>query len=284
MRSPMRAGLPVLYPLCMFVLGCQVVATTGPTTIKYARFQVGKTVAYGVVEGDAVRQISGDPFGEWRSTGTVYPLDELKLLPPVRPGKVLALAGNYVSHLGDEHPRPEHPEVFFKVPSCIIGPGESVVIPKHSSEVHLEAEMVIVIGRRAKNVPEEEALKYVLGVTCGNDISARDWQSKDRQWWRAKGTDTFGPCGPFIVSGIDYDDLLLQSRLNGEIKQSQRTSDMVFSVPQTVSWISRHVTLEPGDLIYTGTPGKTPAIRPGDVLDIELEQVGVLRNGVVAEP
>ncbi|UCD30606.1 MAG: fumarylacetoacetate hydrolase family protein [Planctomycetota bacterium] len=251
---------------------------------KYVRFHKGQTTAYGIVEGGMVRQLDGDLFGTWYKTEKTYPLKVVKLLVPTRPTKVLALAGNYLTHLGSEDPRPEHPEAFFKVPSCLIAQGENVVIPKHTSVVHLEAEMVVVIGKRAKNVPESESLKYVLGITCGNDISARDWQSNDRQWWRAKGTDTFGPCGPYIVSGINYDNLLLQSRLNGEVKQSQRTSDMIFNVSEIVSWISRHVTLEPGDLIYTGTPGKTPAIKPGDLLEIELEGVGVLKNPVVAEP
>jgi 2-keto-4-pentenoate hydratase/2-oxohepta-3-ene-1,7-dioic acid hydratase in catechol pathway len=119
-------------------------------------------------------------------------------------------------------------------------------------------------------------------VTCGNDVSARDWQKGDLQWWRAKGSDTFGPCGPYIVSGLNYDDLLLTLRLNGEVKQKQRTSDLIHGVAAIVSWISRHVTLEPGDLIYTGTPGETTAMKPGDVVEVELEGVGVLRNGVEA--
>jgi 2-keto-4-pentenoate hydratase/2-oxohepta-3-ene-1,7-dioic acid hydratase in catechol pathway len=217
--------------------------------VKYARFRIGDVEAYGIVQGDRVYRIEGDLFGAWKKTDEAYALEDVTLLAPTRPSKVLALAGSYLTHLGEEHPRPDNPEVFFKVPSCIIGPGESIVHPSRSSEVHLEAEMVIVIGKRAKNVSEEKAMACVLGVTCGNDISARDWQENDRQWWRAKGTDTFGPCGPFIVSGIDYDDLLLQSRLNGKVIQSQRTSDLLFNVAEIVSWISRHVTLEPGDLV-----------------------------------
>ena len=131
-------------------------------------------------------------------------------------------------------------------------------------------------------MPQAKALDHVLGITCGNDVSARDWQRGDRQWWRAKGSDTFGPCGPFILSGVDYSDLLITLRLNGQIKQQQRTRDMIHGVAETVSWISRHVTLEPGDLIFTGTMGKTSAIKPGDVVEVEIEGVGVLKNPVKA--
>ena len=253
----------------------------GKKVTKYARFQVGDLAAYGIVEGDRVRQIDGDPFGPWRPTDKTYALAEVKLLVPTQPTKILACAGNYKSHLGDAPAHP-HPEFFFKVPSCLIAVGQSIVIPKGTEEVHYEGELVIVIGKRAKNVPADRALDHVLGVTCGIDVSARDWQQGDVQWWRAKGTDTFGPCGPWIVSGINYDDLLLQLRLNGEVRQKERTSNMEHGVGAVVSWASRHVTLEPGDLIFTGTPGKTSAIQPGDVVEVELEDIGVLRNPVRA--
>jgi 2-keto-4-pentenoate hydratase/2-oxohepta-3-ene-1,7-dioic acid hydratase in catechol pathway len=196
------------------------------------------------------------------------------------------VALNYKSHLGpaDDRPLPLYPELFFKPPSCLIAQGENIIIPAGTTNVHYEGEMVIVIGRRAKNVPRDRALDYVLGVTCGNDISARDWQKKDIQWWRAKGADTFGPCGPVVVSGLNYDDLLLQLRVNGEVRQKQRTSDMIQKVGDIASFASRHVTLEPGDLIYTGTPGQTTALEPGDVVEVDLEGVGILRNRVVAAP
>ena len=251
---------------------------------KYVRFQCGDVVSYGVVEGDQIRKIDGDLFGQWTLGNRTYPSRAVKLLvPSPHPSKVIAAAGNYKSHLGEDRETPEHPKFFFKVPSCLIADGENVVIPKTSHDVHFEAELVIVIGKRATKVSEGRALDYVLGVTCGNDISARYWQRNDGQWWRAKGSDTFGPCGPVIAAGIDYNDLLMRLRLNGEVKQEQSTRDMVHNVSQIVSWASMHVTLEPGDLIYTGTPGKTSTIRPGDVLEVELEKVGVLTNPVVAE-
>lgn len=142
--------------------------------------------------------------------------------------------------------------------------------------------MVVVIGKRASKVPVERAKEYVLGVTCGNDVSARDWQQGDVQWWRAKGCDTFGPCGPVVTVGCNYDNLLLTTRVNGEVRQQQRTKDLIHNVAMIVSFASMHITLEPGDLIYTGTPGKTEEIRPGDIVEVELEGVGTLRNPVQA--
>lgn len=277
-----RTVVPALLTAVFAVLLCTPNGLTAEKEVtKYARFSVNGRVSYGIVEGDRVRKMAGDPFSGGKPTDTTYSLSQVQLLVPTEPSKVLACAGNYKSHLGDAPPHP-HPEFFFKVPSSLIACGEEIVIPKGTEVVHYEGELVIVIGKRAKNVSEDQALDYVLGVTCGNDISARDWQKNDVQWWRAKGSDTFGPCGPWIVSGINYDDLLLQLRLNGEVRQEQRTSQMEHGVAAIVSWASRHVTLEPGDLIFTGTPGKTSAIKPGDVLEVRLEGVGALVNTVRA--
>lgn len=253
--------------------------------VKFARFRAGDVVSYGIVEGETVRRIEGDLFGEWKKTNKTYPLSGVKLLVPTDPKHVVAMAGNYKSHLKEAEipPKFQIPQPFFKTPACLLPNGEDIVIPVGTDDVHYEAEMVIVIGKRAKDVSEDEALDYVLGVTCGNDVSARDWQKNDVQWWRAKGSDTFGPCGPYIVSGLNYDDLLLQLRLNGEVKQKQRTRDLIHPVPKIVSFISAHLTLEPGDLIFTGTPASTSAIKPGDRVEVELEGVGVLANGVAAD-
>jgi len=260
------------------------VLSADKTITKYARFKIGNTVAYGVVNGNQITQISGTPFGKWSKTDKTYSLKDVKLLVPTQPSKVIAMAGNYKSHLINATipPKFQIPQPFFKAPSCLIAQGEDIVIPPGTEVVHYEAELVIVIGKRAKNVSKEKALEYILGVTCGNDVSARDWQKNDVQWWRAKGSDTFGPCGPVIVSGLDYDNLRLQLRLNGEVKQDQRTKDFIHDISSMVSFTSKFVTLEPGDLIYTGTPGNTSPIKPGDVVEVELEGVGVLKNGVVA--
>lgn len=255
------------------------VAAADKEATKYVRFQAYATRAYGIVEGDRVRQLDGDPFGPAKPTTTLHKLSEVKLLPPSCPTKILAAIGNYQSHMGGK-PAPSEPQFFFKPLSCLRASGETIVIPPGTKIVQPEGELVIVIGKRAKDVPVEQAKQYIFGVTCGNDVSARDWQKADPQWWRAKGSDTFGPCGPFVVSGINYDDLLLTVRVNGEVRQQQRTCDLIHSVAKLVSFASRHVTLEPGDLIFTGTPGKTADIKPGDVVEVELEGVGVLRNPV----
>ena len=261
-----------------------------PKSQKYLRYQVGETISYGLIEGDRVRQLKGDLFARPQPTETTHALKDLKILPPTIPTQVLALAGNYKSHLADAviPPKFQIPQPFFKSPSCLIPTGESIVIPKDSpGPVHYEAELVIVIGKKCRKVSKDEALDYVFGVTCGNDVSERYWQNdmenKDVQWWRAKGSDTFGPVGPYIATGLNYDDLRLQLRLNGDTKQDERTSQFIQDVPTTVSFISKHITLHPGDLIFTGTPGKTEAIKPGDIVEVELEGVGVLKNSVTAE-
>lgn len=249
---------------------------------RLVRFQHEGTTAFGVLDGDRVVQLEGDLFGARRRTDRSYSLDSVKLLVPVEPSKVLAAALNYKSHLGDRTP-PANPEFFFKPPSCLIADGEPIVLPSGSSDVHYEAELVIVIGRRARNVPLEAALEYVLGITCGNDVSARDWQEGDIQWWRAKGADTFGPVGPVVASGLDYDNLAIEGRLNGEVKQKSNSNDLLFGVAELVSFASRHTTLEPGDLIFTGAPGTTSPLSAGDVFEVEIEGVGVLSNPVKGE-
>ena len=253
---------------------------------KFARFQLDKSAAYGVVEGEVIHEIAGNLFGDWKRTGKTHPLAGVKLLPPTRPGKVLAMAGNYRSHHPGQTVDPKFavPQLFLKPSSCLIPHGASIVLPKGTTNVHHEAELVVVIGKRARNVPKEKAPDHVFGVTCGNDISARDWQKGDVQWWRAKGSDTFGPCGPFVVTGLNYGDLDLQMRVNGEVRQHQRTRDLIHNVAAIVSFASRHMTLEPGDLIYTGTPGESTQIKPGDVCEVEIEGIGVLRNKVIAAP
>jgi len=268
--------------------GNRCLAATAATE-RFLRFEKEGVIAYGQLEDEGrVRKLSGDLFGTWKKTRKVYRLDEVKVLPPTVPTQVLALAGNYLSHhdLTAVPPKFQIPQPFLKSPSCLIGAGEAVVIPADARDVHFEAELVIVIGKKARNVPKERAMDYVFGVTCGNDISERYWQNdemdKDVQWWRAKGADTFGPVGPFIARGLDYGNLLLRLRQNGEIKQEERTQRLIHDLPTLVSFLSRYVTLQPGDLIYTGTPGTTSAIKPGDTLEVELEGVGVLRNPVVA--
>ena len=189
---------------------------------------------------------------------------------------------NYKSHLGGR-PQPAQPEIFLKPLSALQDPDEPIVTPRDATDMHYEGELVVVIGKSVKNASREEAEAAIFGVTCGTDVSERNWQhgaGKDLQWWRAKGSDTFASFGPAIATGIDYSKLQLTTRLNGEIVQQQYTSDLVFDCPAIVSRISGWVTLNPGDVIYTGTPGSTKKMSPGDVVEVELEGVGVLRNPV----
>jgi 2-keto-4-pentenoate hydratase/2-oxohepta-3-ene-1,7-dioic acid hydratase in catechol pathway len=247
----------------------------------FVRFEGGGGVSYGVLQGDRVRPVRGDIFGDYELQADAIPLSSVRLLAPVVPSKVIAVGLNYQSHLGAREPDP-YPGLFAKYPTSLVGPGEAIVRPPDSGNLHYEGEMVVVIGKEARNVPEEDAADYVFGVTAGNDVSERDWQSGDLQWLRAKASDTFGPVGPVIARGLNHNDLLLQTRVNGEVRQSERTADLLFDVEAIVSYVSRYVTLFPGDIIFTGTPGSTQALEPGDVVEVELEGVGVLRNPVVA--
>ena len=255
----------------------QVQALAQTPVKRYVRYSQGNTVSYGVLDGDSVRELKGDLFAKPTETGRVIKLADVRLLAPCQPSKVIAVGLNYKSHLG-ERPAAAYPGLFAKLPTSIVGPDASIVAPEDALDLHFEGELVVVIGRRAKNVSAADAPQYVFGVTAGNDVSERAWQKNDLQWFRAKASDTFGPLGPSIVTGLNYGDLLLQTRVNGVVLQSQRTKDLIFDVPAIVSYISRFVTLEPGDVIYTGTPGSTRAMKPGDV--VEVEGIGVLRNRV----
>ncbi|MBM3775040.1 MAG: fumarylacetoacetate hydrolase family protein [Acidobacteria bacterium] len=249
---------------------------------KYVRFRKGSLTSHGILEGDTIREIQGSLFGAYRESGAKYRLSEVKLLYPVEPTKILALAGNYRSHLGNRPPAP-HPEIFYKPPSALQNPEDPIVIPKDATNVHFECELVVVIGKRASRLSVAEARDAIFGVTAGNDISEREWQNgpkKDVQWWRAKGADTFAPLGPAVVRGIDYGKLTIQTRLNSNVMQKDSTAHLVHDCPTTVSFISHYVTLMPGDLIFTGTPGTTAKMNPGDVVEVEIEGIGILRNRV----
>ncbi len=247
--------------------------------IRYVRYSAKGKPCYGILDGETIRELEGNFLEEVVPTGTTLPLREVSLLPPCEPSKVLAIGRNYKSHLGDRTPL-LYPGVFIKLPSCIIATGETIVIPEGATDLHHEAELVIVIGKTASKVSKEDAPDYIFGITAGNDVSERVWQKNDVQWFRAKASDTFGPLGPAIVQGLNYDDLLVECRINGEVVQSQRTRDLLFPVDTIVSYVSQYVTLFPGDIIYTGTPGKTRAMKPGDKVEVEIEGVGTLQNTV----
>ena len=249
---------------------------------RYVRFLSDAGAAYGLVEGDTIRELRGSLLDSPSETGAAYPLSSRKLLCPCEPGKIVAVGRNYRSHLGNRT-FPRHPEIFYKPLSSLQDPDGPIVIPPDATDVHYEGELVLVVGKRVKDVPREQALSAIFGATCGNDVTERNWQygeGKDVQWWRAKGSDTFAPVGPMIVTGLDWDNLLLQTRVNGETVQNERTADFIFDCATMVSWISRWVTLLPGDLIFTGTPGATKPLSAGDVVEVEIEGIGTLRNPV----
>lgn len=274
----MRMLLPKMAWLVIPVLFATVL-NSAAKSVKYVRYSQGGRVAFGILEGDTIRELNGNFLAGGAATGKTVRMADVRLLAPVEPSKVIAVGLNYKTHLG-ERPSAAYPGLFAKLPTCIIGTDEPIVFPPEAGEVHYEGEMVIVIGRKAKNVSEADAPKYIFGITCGNDVSERRWQKADLQWFRAKASDTFGPLGPAVVTGLNYNDLQVTTRLNGEVRQSQRTTDLIFSVPVIVSYISRFVTLLPGDVIYTGTPGTTAAMKPGDVVEVEVEGVGILRNKI----
>jgi 2-keto-4-pentenoate hydratase/2-oxohepta-3-ene-1,7-dioic acid hydratase in catechol pathway len=261
-----------------------VPAQPGPQ--KYARFRAGNRTAFGMVQGESIAEFDGGLFGARKPNGKTHKISSIQLLYPVEPTKVLALARNYRSHLNSGKsaaPEPKRPEIFYKPLTCLQHPGHPIVLPADSTDVHFECELVIVIGKRAQNVAKADAHRYIFGITAGNDVSERQWQNgpdKDIQWWRAKGSDTFGPLGPYVVSGLDYSNLTIQTRLNGKVMQKDSTSMLIFDVPTMVSFASKYVTLEPGDLIFTGTPGSTSKMKNGDVCEVELDGVGVLKNPV----
>ena len=250
--------------------------------MKIARYLAHGQVSYGSVEGDMVKQLSASPFEQYTITDHVHPLSEVKLLAPCVPTKILAIGLNYSSHLHDR-PGPTEPMVFYKTPTSLIGPEDTIVRPKDTERLDEEAELVVVIKDRCRNVSEAQSMQHVLGYTCGNDVSARDWQSEDRNWWRAKSADTFSPAGPYIVTDLDPRDVRVSARINGKEVQSESTRYLIFDVPAIVAYTSRFVTLEPGDMIYTGTPGEPGEMKDGDVCEIEIEGIGVLRNPVKLE-
>jgi 2-keto-4-pentenoate hydratase/2-oxohepta-3-ene-1,7-dioic acid hydratase in catechol pathway len=249
---------------------------------RYVRYEHDGATSYGVLEGETIHQLGGDVFGSHERTGATVALGDVTLLPPSEPKKVVAAGLNYRSHLGGATPA-EYPGLFDKHATSLIGHEAEITYYEDATNLHFEGEMVLIIGKVTSNVSVEDAPDHIFAVAPGNDISERVWQSNDLQWFRAKGADTFGPVGPVMARGVDYNDLLLQTRVNGQVMQSQRTRDLLFDSAYLVSYASRYVTLEAGDMIFTGTPGATSAMQPGDVVEIELEHVGVLRNTIGAK-
>lgn len=231
-----------------------------------------------------VGPVEGSLFGEFRRLEATIPQDEVRLLAPVQPSKIICVGRNYAAH-AREHDAdvPEIPLLFFKPPSSVIGLGEKIVLPPQSQQVEHEAEMVAVIGKRGRWIPPEEAQDYVLGYTIGNDVTARDLQRQDDQWTRAKGFDTFCSLGPWIETEFDPTDKVITCHVNEEMRQMASTHDMVFDIGQLIGFISSVMTLEPGDAIMTGTPAGVGPLTDGDLVNVTIEGLGALSNPVVAQ-
>lgn len=237
---------------------------------------------YGVIAEQQIHETSGPPWGEWSQLARTWRMDEVRLLPPVEPSKIVCVGRNYAAHaaeLGNEVPK--EPLIFLKPPSAIIAPGEPIVLPAQSQKVEHEGELGLVVGRRCSHLKEsDDALAYLLGYTCVNDVTARDLQKADVQFTRAKGFDTFCPVGPYIETQLDPADVLVETHVNGAQRQSGCTSLMIYPVAFLLRWISNVMTLLPGDLIATGTPAGVGPLVAGDNVEVSVSGIGVLRNPV----
>lgn len=251
--------------------------------IKYVKFEAHGKPAWGILENDTtIQELSGPPFdGTARPTGRRTKVPDVKFLAPAEATKVIAAGLNYRSHIGQAAPA-TYVGLFAKLPSSLTGHEGPIVYPPDATALHYEAEICVVIGKQARHITEAQAKAHVFGVTACNDVSERAWQKADLQWFRAKASDTFGPMGPALVTNVDYTNLKLVGRHNGKVVQETATDLLIFSIDHIVSYVSRYVTLEPGDVIFTGTPGTTQAMKPGDTFEVEVVGVTTLRNTVVA--
>ena len=240
--------------------------------------------AYGLLESDHIREISGTPWLQWRETRADWPLKDVRLLAPCEPGKILCIGRNYAAHAAElGNPMPKEPMLFMKPSSAMIGPEEAIVLPQYSQRVEHESELTVVMGKQCAQLSDnDDPLAYVFGYTCLNDVTARDLQKTDGQFTRAKGFDTFCPVGPSIETELDPRDVLVECRVNGQVRQSGSTALMAYPVAFLVRWISRMMTLFPGDLIATGTPAGVAQLAAGDTVEVSVAGIGVLRNPVHA--
>jgi 2-keto-4-pentenoate hydratase/2-oxohepta-3-ene-1,7-dioic acid hydratase in catechol pathway len=251
---------------------------------RYIRFEAGDGAHWGIFQDGKIAELSGNPACGAEPNGAFFQPSAVKLLAPVEPTKIVCVGLNYREHVKESQSatkEPDEPVLFLKPPSALIGPGEKIVYPEMAGRVDYEAELGIVIGKECRNIAPVEAEDYIFGFTCVNDVTARDLQKKDVQWTRAKGFDTFCPVGPWVVDNLKYEDILVESYLNGELRQSSRTSMMIFPAPTLISFISKVMTLYPGDLISTGTPAGIGPMKTGDRIEVKIEGIGSLVNDVI---
>jgi 2-keto-4-pentenoate hydratase/2-oxohepta-3-ene-1,7-dioic acid hydratase in catechol pathway len=252
--------------------------------MRYVRFKRRgeEAVLHGWLEGDQIGLISGPLFGAHRRLPVSQPVASIRLLAPWMPGKIVCVGRNYADHAREHNVEvPDVPLIFLKPPSAVIGPGETVLLPPQSKQVEHEAELAVVIGRRTRHATADEAMGSVFGYTVANDVTARDLQQRDGQWTRAKGFDTFCPLGPWIDTETNPHDLRIVCRVNGQIRQLGSTREMVYSVPELIAFVSGIMTLEVGDILLTGTPAGVGRLEAGDLVQAEIEGIGVLENPVV---
>lgn len=256
--------------------------------MRIIRYTVDGAVHYGSLDGEKIDRLARSPFEGLETGGEVDEMGAVRILAPLDAPRVFGLAYNYVSHVNETaRELPEVPVLFMKPSTAVIGPQEAIVYPRDGELVHFEGELVAVIGRTARHVAATDALDYVLGYTCGNDVSDRITQRRESRFGcllAGKGYDTFAPLGPVIATGLDPASLHLTTRVNGQVRQDASTADLLFSVPEAIAYLSRFMTLLPGDAIMTGTPAGVGPIVPGDEIEVEIDGIGVLRNHVVAEP
>lgn len=250
--------------------------------MRFVRFQTGEDAPrYGWLHEDKVGGIEGDLFGAYKRLKAEIPFKDVRLLAPSAPSKIVCVGRNYVEHAKEHGAEvPKIPLIFLKPPSSVLAPGGAILLPPQSQQVEHEAELVVVIGKRGRNVTTESARDYALGYTIGNDVTARDLQKSDGQWTRAKGFDTFCPFGPWIDTDFDPSDALITCRVNGQMRQLASTRDMVFNIGVLIAYISSVMTLEPGDLIFTGTPAGVGPLQAGDSVEVEIDGLGLLSNPV----
>lgn len=252
--------------------------------MRFIRYKMGSDAPrYGWVYEDRIGPIEGEPFGEYRRLDAEIPLHMARLLAPIRPGKIICVGRNYAEHAREQNVDiPDIPLLFLKPPSAIIGPGETIILPPQSQRVEHEGELAVVIGQRGRWISAENAMQHVLGYTVANDVTARDLQRRDGQWTRGKGFDTFLPIGPWVETDLDPSDILVQTRVNGEMRQMASTREMMFPVEQLIAFASSVMTLEPGDMILTGTPAGIGPLNNGDTVEVTVEGIGSLSNPVAS--
>lgn len=248
--------------------------------MRIARVSVGGRASTAVVKGRRVHLVAGTIWKPGEETGETAPLSAVRFLPPTKPTKVVAIGVNYLSHVGERR-APSEAQPFLKSPSSLIGAGDAILLPEDAGNAHMEAEVVAVISRRARDISEAEVDAHVLGYTAGNDVSERDWQQADLQWWRAKSSDTFTAVGPWVDTSLKPEKIEVAGYISGREQQSSDTSLLIHSIRTCIARISRYMTLEQGDLVFTGTPGTTGRIQPGDVCEVRVGGM-TLRNPVEA--